>query len=37
MVPNVGKPAEAKTLLNAAYKQAKKERKPILVMFHATW
>lgn len=35
--PTVSKPVEAKTLLNAAYKQAKKERKPVLVMFHATW
>ncbi len=35
--PIVSKPAEAKTILDAAYKQAKKERKPILVMFHATW
>jgi len=31
------KPAEAKTIMDAAYRKAKAERKPILVMFHATW
>ena len=31
------KPVEAQTLLNAAYKKAKMEHKPVLVMFHATW
>ena len=31
------KPAEAKTIMDAAYKQAKKDHKPVMVIFHATW
>jgi len=31
------KPAAAQTLMDAAYSRSKKEKKPVLVMFHATW
>ncbi|MCW3095385.1 MAG: hypothetical protein JWL77_1003 [Chthonomonadaceae bacterium] len=33
----VAKPEEAQTIMDAAYKKAKKEHKPVLVIFHATW
>ncbi len=36
-VATASAPEAAQTLLDAAYKQAKAEHKPVLVMFHATW
>src|SRR5947207_12112748 len=33
----IEKPQPAASIMDAAYMKAKKEHKPILVMFHATW
>jgi len=35
--PTTAKPEDAQTIMDAAYRVARAEHKPVLVIFHATW